>query len=55
MKYRIWENMLTEVVGAKEELVLVGEVEANSPEEAKKLAEQKYPGRVSRVAPAENS
>lgn len=43
--YRIWEKMLTEVVGGPDGM-LIGEVEASSMQEAHRLARMMFPNRT---------
>lgn len=44
MKFKIWEKILNEVVGASDQ-VLLGEVEADSFESAHAIARHWYPGK----------
>jgi len=54
MKYRIFEMMLNEYVDHPTE-VLIEEVEANSQQEAQKIAEQRWPNREIKVSPVSST
>jgi hypothetical protein len=45
MKYKIWEKVLNEYVGAPD-AVLLSEIEANSLAEACQIAEKTYPNKT---------
>lgn len=44
-RYRIWEKMLTEVIGGSD-MMLIGEVEASSINEAHRLSRMMFPNRA---------
>jgi hypothetical protein len=51
MKYKVCEMMLNEYVNHPTE-VLIEEIEAENQQEAKKIAEQRWPNREIEVSPS---
>lgn len=54
MKYKICEMMLNEYVNHPTE-VLIEEIEANTQQEAQKIAEQRWPNREIKVTPTSST